>query len=123
MCMTLGGRIAELIIFGKISTGARDDLEKVTKIAYSQVSQYGMNDKIGTIAFPQPADGEITLERPYSQATAHLIDTEVRKLVNTAYERTEALLREKKEGLERVAQRLLQQVNEFLLGSTLNRRY
>jgi AFG3 family protein len=110
ICMTLGGRAAESIIFGRISTGARDDLEKVTNLAYAQISQYGMNERVGTIAYPQPRENEITLEKPYSEATATIIDLEVRKLVNMAYERTEKLLREKREGLERVAQRLLENV-------------
>src|SRR5690242_10771050 len=70
--------------------------------------QYGMNSKIGNVAYPEPKDGDIVLERPYSQATANLIDTEVRNLVTEAYKRTEKLLSEKREGLEKVAQLLLQ---------------
>jgi len=107
MCMTLGGRIAESIIFGKISTGARDDLEKVTRMAYSQIALYGMNKKLGKLSFPPPKDGEIVLEKPYSEATAKLIDQEVRDMVSEAYNRTENLLKEKKDSLEQVAKLLL----------------
>jgi len=99
MCMTLGGRIAEAIIFGKISTGAQDDLEKVTKLAYSQITQFGMNDRVGLLSFPTPREDQITVDKPYSQATAKMIDEEVRKLVNLAYQTTENLLREKKRRL------------------------
>lgn len=108
MCMTLGGRIAEKIIFEKISTGAQDDLEKVTKLAYSQVTQFGMNERIGLLSFPNPKQDQITVNKPYSQATAKIIDEEVRKLVNNAFERTEELLRSKKEGLEAVARVLME---------------
>jgi AFG3 family protein len=117
MCMTLGGRIAESLVFGKISTGAQDDLEKVTKLAYSQVTLYGMNERIGTVSFPQPKDDEITVDKPYSQATAKMIDEEVRRLVSGAYEATELLLREKRDGLEKVARVLLEK--EVLLREDL----
>jgi len=108
MCMTLGGRIAETIIFGKISTGAADDLEKVTKLAYSQITQFGMNERVGLLSFPPPREDQITVDKPYSQATAKMIDEEVRKLVNTAYTITMDLLRSKAAGLEAVAQILLE---------------
>lgn len=94
MCVTLGGRVAEQLIFGKISTGARDDLEKVTQLAYSQITTYGMNARVGLLSFPQN-DEEYQGTQPYSQATARMIDDEVRKMVAQAYESTVTLLTEK----------------------------
>jgi AFG3 family protein len=107
MCMTLGGRVAEQLIFGKISTGARDDLEKVTKIAYSQITMYGMNPRVGLLSFREP-DEESFGDKPYSQATARMIDEEVRKMVGEAYDSTVTLLTEKLPDLEKVAQLLLE---------------
>jgi ATP-dependent Zn protease len=86
----------------------RDDLEKVTKMAYSQVTRFGMNPTIGNVAYPEPKDGDFVLDKPFSEVTGRLIDTEVRKVVFAAYHRTEQLLKEKREGLERVAKLLLE---------------
>src|SRR4029078_8625853 len=88
MCMTLGGRAAEEIIFGKISTGALSDLERITKMAYSMVTIYGMNDKIGNISFYDSKKSEYNFNKPYSEATAETIDNEVKKIIGSAYERT-----------------------------------
>ncbi|WP_026999681.1 ATP-dependent zinc metalloprotease FtsH [Eisenibacter elegans] len=107
MCMTLGGRAAEDIVFGKISTGALSDLERITKMAYSMVSIYGMNDKIGNVSFYDSKQSDYSFNKPYSDATAQTIDEEVRKLIDTAYERTKALLTQHREALEKVAQELL----------------
>ena len=107
MCMTLGGRAAEEITFGRVSTGALSDLERITKTAYSMVSIYGMNKKIGNISFYDPQRYEFA-SKPYSEATAQAIDEEVRKIVDEAYEVTKKLLLEKKALLESVAQKLLE---------------
>lgn len=107
MCMTLGGRAAEEIIFKKISTGALSDLERVTKMAYSMVSVYGMNDKIGNISFYDPKQSEYNFSKPYSEATAQIIDEEVKKIVSKAYIRTKDLLKDKKKELEILANELL----------------
>ena len=106
MCMMLGGRIAEKIFFDRISTGAQDDLQKVTRLAYSIVTTYGMNDAVGNRSYPPPQDGQLSL-RPYSEATAELVDAQARALAQSAYDRTYALLSEKKELAAEIAQLLL----------------
>lgn len=107
MCMTLGGRAAEQIFFGKISTGAQNDLERITKLAYSMITMYGMSEKVGQVSFYDP-QGEYGYQRPYSEVTAQMIDEEVRRLINEAYARTIALLTEKKNEVETVAKELLE---------------
>ena len=106
ICMTLGGRASEDIFFGKISTGASNDLQQITKIAYSMVTVYGMNDKIGNISFYDPAQ-ENYFTKPYSEETGKMIDQEVRKLIDEAYVKTKALLTEKKGDVEKLAKELL----------------
>lgn len=108
MCMALGGRAAEEIIFGKISTGALSDLERITKMAYSIVSVYGMNEKIGNVSFYDSKQSEYNFTKPYSDATAELIDKEVKALIDRAYNRTKKLLLDKKEELEILAKELLE---------------
>ncbi len=107
MCMTLGGRIAEAIFFDKISTGAQNDLERITKLAYSMVTIYGMNDKVGHVSFHDP-QGEYGYQRPYSEKTAELIDQEVRALIQKAYDITKDLLTDKRAEVEKVAKALLE---------------
>jgi cell division protease FtsH len=106
LCMTLGGRAAEEIFFGRISTGAANDLQQITKMAYSMVTTYGMNDKIGNISFYDPSQ-ENTFTKPFSEETGKMIDDEVRKLVAEAYVRTIALLTEKRAQVELLAKELL----------------
>eukprot|EP01135_Chromosphaera_perkinsii_P005103 Nk52_evm14s316 gene=Nk52_evmTU14s316 len=108
ICMTYGGRVAEEIFFGRITTGAQDDLNKITKLAYSQVVEFGMNKTIGALSFEMPKQGEASFDKPYSEATAQMIDEQVRLLVDEAYERTVALLKDKKEECEKVAKLLLE---------------
>ncbi|MCB0584055.1 MAG: ATP-dependent zinc metalloprotease FtsH [Phaeodactylibacter sp.] len=117
MCMTFGGRAAESIIFGKISTGAQNDLDQVTKMAYSMVTIFGMNDKVGQVSFYAMSQDQF--QRPYSDDTATLIDDEVRKLVESQYLRAKKLLGERREELEILAQALLEK--EVLLKSDVER--
>ncbi|MFC6998521.1 ATP-dependent zinc metalloprotease FtsH [Rufibacter roseus] len=119
MCMALGGRAAEQIVFGKISTGALSDLERITKMAYSIVTMYGMNDRIGNLSFYDSKQPDNTFTKPYSETTAETIDSEVRLLVGDAYQRTLKLLSEKRQELELVAQELLQK--EILFQNDLER--
>lgn len=108
MCMTLGGRASEQIFFKKITTGAQDDLKKVTQIAYAQIVQFGMSEKVGNLSFDLAQPGEPMFEKPYSESTAQLIDSEVKELVDRAYKRTIELLEVKKSFVEEVAKRLLE---------------
>jgi len=114
ICMTLGGRAAEEIFFGKISTGASNDLQQITKIAYSMVTVYGMNEKLGNISFYDPAQ-ENYFTKPYSEETGKLIDDEVRKQIDNAYQKTKRLLTEKRSDVEKLAKELL--VKEVLFKS------
>lgn len=106
MCMTLGGRAAEELIFGKISTGAQNDLQVITKMAYAMVSVYGMNKKVGNVSF-YDEQNDYTFNKPYSDETARMIDEEVRKLIDQAYERTKQLLADKITQLKLLAGELL----------------
>ncbi|MGL1885642.1 MAG: ATP-dependent zinc metalloprotease FtsH [Reichenbachiella sp.] len=117
MCMALGGRAAEEIIFGKISTGALSDLERITKMAYSIVTVYGMNDVIGHISFHDSKQSEYNFNKMYSEATAEKIDKEVKSIIDKAYGRTKALLIDKKPQLEMIAKELLKK--EVLFQSDL----
>jgi AFG3 family protein len=116
ICMTLGGRAAEEIFFGKISTGASNDLQQITRIAYSMIAVYGMNEKLGNVSYYDPAQ-ENQFTKPYSEETGKIIDDEVRKLIEETYVKTLALLREKKADVEKLAKELL--VKEVLFKSDL----
>jgi cell division protease FtsH len=107
MCMTMGGRVAEDITFGKISTGAQNDLERITKLSYAMVTIYGMNSNVGNVSFHDPQN-EYNFNKPYSEKTAEMIDVEVRKLIGDVYTKTKELLTEKRDGLEKLAQKLLE---------------
>ncbi len=107
VCMALAGRAAEQVTFGKVTTGAADDLRRVTQIVYQMVQVYGMNEKIGQLAFPKE-DGQWPQDRLYSNATAEVMDEEVRKIVDDAYKRTIALMEEKREQVQKVAELLIQ---------------
>ena len=104
----LGGRVSEQLFFNRISTGAQDDLQKITQSAYSQVVRFGMSDKVGNISFDMPQQGEMVFDKPYSEATAQLIDEEVRVIIQRAFDFTTQLLTSKREHIEKVAQRLLE---------------
>ncbi|KAF9598655.1 hypothetical protein IFM89_029905 [Coptis chinensis] len=106
-CMTLGGRASEQVMIGKISTGAQNDLEKVTKMTYAQVAVYGFSEKVGLLSFPQRDDG-YEMTKPYSSTTGNIIDTEVRDWVNKAYDRTVKLIEEHKEHVAQIAELLLE---------------
>ncbi|ANE52242.1 ATP-dependent zinc metalloprotease FtsH [Flavisolibacter tropicus] len=106
ICMTLGGRASEQIFFGKISTGAQNDLQQITRIAYSMVTVYGMNNKVGNISFYDPQQDN-SFTKPYSDETAKIIDEEVRALIDDAYANTIKLLTEKRADVEKLAEALL----------------
>ena len=105
MCMTFGGRAAEQVFFGKISTGAQNDLDKVTKQAYDMITVYGMNEEVGQVSFYGMSQG--SYQRPYSDDTATLIDDQVRKLLESQYQRAQDLLTEKRAEVELLAKELL----------------
>jgi cell division protease FtsH len=108
MCATLGGRAAEDVIFDKVSTGALSDLERVTKQAYAMVMYYGLNEKVGNISFYDSTGQEYSFQKPYSNKTAEVIDEEVKKMVDAAYEKAKQILRDNRSKLEQLAKVLLE---------------
>ena len=109
MAAALGGRAAEEVMFGKISTGALSDLEKVTKQAYAMVSIYGLSDKIGNISYyDSSGQNEYSFSKPYSEKTAELIDQEVKKMIDESYQRTLGIIKNNKEKLIILAEKLLE---------------
>jgi cell division protease FtsH len=105
----LGGRAAEELMFSKISTGALNDLEKVTKQAYAMVSYFGMSDQVGNMSFyDSTGQNEYGFTKPYSDKTAELIDSEAKRIVDEAYQRAKDVLSKNKKGLETLAQQLLE---------------
>ena len=107
MCATLGGRAAEELVLGKISTGASNDLERVTKQAYAMVVYFGMSDKLPNLNYYDSTGQDWGFTKPYSEETAKLIDTEVQKIINEQYDRAKRILSENKEGHSTLAQVLL----------------
>jgi cell division protease FtsH len=107
ICMTLGGRASEELNFGKISTGAQNDLQQITRIAYSMVTVYGMNAKVGNVSFFDP-QAENTFTKPYSEETSKMIDEEVRKLIEDAFVHTKELLTQKSKEVKILAEALLE---------------
>ena len=107
MCATLGGRAAEELVLGKISTGASNDLERVTKQAYAMVVYFGMSDKLPNLNYYDSTGQDWGFTKPYSEETAKLIDTEVQKIINEQYDRAKRILSENKEGHSKLAQVLL----------------
>ncbi len=119
MCMAFGGRVAEDIVFGKISTGALSDLERITKLAYSMVTIYGMNQVIGNMSFYDSKQSEYAFNKPYSEATSEKIDEQVRGIIDEAYTRTKNLLSKHRQHLEVIAKELLEK--EILFQADLER--
>ncbi|HEY9083930.1 MAG TPA: ATP-dependent zinc metalloprotease FtsH [Vicingaceae bacterium] len=109
MCAALGGRAAEQVIFGKVSTGALSDLEKITKQAYAMISIYGLSEKLGNISYyDSTGQSDYSFSKPYSEKTAQLIDEEVSKLIEESYARTVKILTENKDKLTQLAEILLE---------------
>ncbi len=107
ICMSLGGRASEDIFFNKISTGAQNDLQQITRTAYAMVTVYGMNDKVGNVSFYDPQQ-ENAFTKPYSEETSKIIDQEVRKLIDQSFARTKQLLTEKRVEVKKLAEALLE---------------
>lgn len=109
MCAALGGRVSEELMFGKVSTGAMNDLEKITKQAYAMVAYFGMSKKIGHVSFyDSTGQSEMSFTKPYSETTAELIDKEVKDLIEEAYVRAFEILKKHKKGLTQLAEQLLE---------------
>ncbi|HEY4789582.1 MAG TPA: cell division protein FtsH, partial [Bacteroidales bacterium] len=120
MCSALGGRAAEEITFNKISTGALNDLERVTKQAYAMVSYYGMSKSVGNMSFyDSTGQSEYAFVKPFSEKTAETIDTEVSKLIEDTYDRAKRVLNENKVGLDSLANILLEK--EVIFSEDLER--
>ena len=109
MCSLLGGRAAEELTFGQISTGAQNDLERATKQAYAMVSIFGMSEKVGNVSYyDSTGQAGYGFTKPYSEKTAELIDKEAKELIDSAYNRAKELLANHKEQHEELAQLLLE---------------
>lgn len=109
MTMAIGGRVAEKIVFGQITTGAQNDLERITKMSYAMVVDYGMSEKVGNISFNVSgrADDSPVFDKPYSDETARIIDQEAKRIIEEVERRAHRLLEEKREKLTEMAELLL----------------
>lgn len=120
MAYALGGRASEQLVFGKISTGALNDLEKITKQAYAMVSYFGMSDKIGNVSFyDSSGQGDFGFTKPYSEKTAELIDQEVKEIIEESYQRALDVLKKNMKGLKELAELLLEK--EVIFSEDLER--
>jgi len=119
MCMTLAGRAAEKVVFNKISTGAQNDLDHVTRVAYAMVSIFGMNEKVGNVSFYDMMQQGNGFNKPFSDETATMMDQEVRKLIDVQYQRAIQLLTDKRDAVELLAKELLEK--EVLFKDDLER--
>ena len=109
MCATLGGRASEELTFNKISTGALNDLERVTKQAFAMISFFGMSDKIGNLSYyDSSGQQDFAFNKPYSEKTAETIDEEVKSLIDIQYDRAKTILKKNKKGLKELAEILLE---------------
>ncbi|WP_159521867.1 ATP-dependent zinc metalloprotease FtsH [Sunxiuqinia indica] len=118
MCSALGGRAAEEIIFGTISSGAQNDLEKITKQAYAMISIFGMSEKVGNVSFyDSTGQNDYGFTKPYSEKTAELIDSEAKKLIDAQYKRALQVLKDNAEGHKKLGDRLLEK--EVIFGEDL----
>ena len=120
MCAALGGRVSEELMFGKISTGAMNDLEKITKQSYAMIAYFGMSEKVGHVSFyDSSGQTDMTFTKPYSEKTAELIDNEVKDLIEEAYKRSFEILKKHKDGLTQLAEILLEK--EVIFAEDLER--
>ena len=109
LAATLGGRVSEQLTFGRVSTGALNDLERVTKQAYAMVAYYGMSPEVGTLSYyDSTGQSDMALTKPYSEKTAQQIDAEARRLIDEAYRMAEQVLRDHADGLKALAEQLLE---------------
>ena len=108
LAATLGGRVSEQLTFGQVSTGALNDLERVTKQAYAMVAYYGMSENVGTLSYyDSTGQSDMAFTKPYSEQTAQQIDTEAKRVIEQAYKMAEQVLREHADGLKELAELLL----------------
>ena len=110
MTMAIGGRVAEELVFGRITTGAQNDLERITKMAYAMVLDYGMSDRIGNVSFNLSSrkDESPMFDKPYSEETAREVDLEVKRIIEDVHDKAEKLIKEKRSLLDKMAEALLQ---------------
>jgi len=120
MCATLGGRASEELTFSKISTGALNDLERVTKQAFAMISYFGMSDRIGNLSYyDSTGQQDFAFNKPFSEKTAEAIDEEVKKMIDTQYGRAIGILRNNQQGLQQLAELLLEK--EVIFSDDLER--